>query len=150
MEARPYMIMITNALLRQFVFCSIQTSIMKDIINSVINLEAIKQLKADMGDDTGEIIADLISMFQTDGASLVQELINSVQTNSSEVFIRAAHTLKSSAAMLGAQSLSEFCGILEQRGKLEASSAMAAEAEQLNLHFQMANTQLQELQTAHL
>lgn len=78
-----------------------------------INSDTITSLKEIMGDAFGLII----STFIDDTGNLVQSLIDLQKQKNIEVFTRNVHSIKSSAANLGALQLSTIAAELEAQGK---------------------------------
>jgi HPt (histidine-containing phosphotransfer) domain-containing protein len=79
-------------------------------------LEVLREVGGD------EFLGELIDTFLADAPSLLADLRSSVETGRTEEARRAAHTLKSNGATLGAQSFSELCRELEEMartGRLE-------------------------------
>ena len=69
----------------------------------------------DLGGD--EFLGEVIDAFLADAPALLATLRSSLDTQNSEELRRAAHTLKSNGATLGAAEFAELCRTLEQRAK---------------------------------
>jgi PAS domain S-box-containing protein len=69
----------------------------------------------DLGGD--EFLGEVIDAFLADAPALLATLRRSLDGQGSEELRRAAHTLKSNGATLGAQEFAELCRTLEQRAK---------------------------------
>jgi CheY-like chemotaxis protein len=76
--------------------------------------DALNNLR-DLGGD--EFLSEVIDAFLADGPELVATLRRSLDDGSSEELRRAAHTLKSNGATLGATEFAELCRTLEARAK---------------------------------
>ncbi len=76
--------------------------------------EALKNLR-DLGGD--DFLDEVIEAFLADAPALVATLRRSLEEQSAEELRRAAHTLKSNGATLGAGEFAELCRTLEQRAK---------------------------------
>lgn len=74
-------------------------------------LEAIKELRRPGAPD---ILAKVISVYETDSPNLIIAMRECLEQNDVEGVIRAAHSLKTSSAMLGAQLLSDKCHSIEK------------------------------------
>jgi HPt (histidine-containing phosphotransfer) domain-containing protein len=74
-------------------------------------LDSLRELGGD------EFVAEVIDTFLADAPALLQSLRSSLETGDAGEIRRAAHTLKSNGATLGAPSFSEVCRELEQRAK---------------------------------
>jgi CheY-like chemotaxis protein/HPt (histidine-containing phosphotransfer) domain-containing protein len=70
-----------------------------------------------MGDEAKEFITDLIKTFLPNASKLINELKSSLLSDDNKSFYRAAHTLKSSSASLGALLLSDLARELESESK---------------------------------
>jgi HPt (histidine-containing phosphotransfer) domain-containing protein len=64
-----------------------------------------------------DFVNELIEAYLDDSPNLINEMKTSLQQNDAATFRRAAHTLKSSSAILGAMGLSEISKELEMIGK---------------------------------
>jgi HPt (histidine-containing phosphotransfer) domain-containing protein len=82
--------------------------------------EALQQL-ADGGD--GELVEELIAMFQTDTASRLQVMQQAVGIQDFATVSAEAHTIKGSSLQMGADQLAELCRQMEQ----ESRKAMPAD-----------------------
>jgi PAS domain S-box-containing protein len=91
---------------------------------------ALKNLR-DLGGD--EFLGEVIDAFLADAPELVATLRRSLDEGSSEELRRAAHTLKSNGATLGATEFAELCRELEARaktGELDGAAELADRVEQ--------------------
>jgi CheY-like chemotaxis protein len=85
----------------------------------------------DLGGD--EFLSEVIDAFLADAPALIATLRRSLEEQSSEELRRAAHTLKSNGATLGAAEFAELCRTLEQRakdGELAGASELVDRIEQ--------------------
>jgi CheY-like chemotaxis protein len=78
--------------------------------------EALGSLR-ELGGD--EFLGEVIDAFLADAPALVATLRSSLEERNAEELRRAAHTLKSNGATLGAGEFAELCRTLEQRAKSE-------------------------------
>jgi CheY-like chemotaxis protein len=78
--------------------------------------EALGSLR-ELGGD--EFLGEVIDAFLADAPALVATLRSSLDSSNAEELRRAAHTLKSNGATLGAGEFAELCRTLEQRAKSE-------------------------------
>src|SRR4029078_262108 len=85
----------------------------------------------DLGGDA--FLGEVIDAFLADARQLIRTLRRSLDEQSTEELRRAAHTLKSNGATLGAQEFAELCRTLEQRaksGELDGDSELVTRVEQ--------------------
>ena len=75
---------------------------------------ALQNLR-DLGGD--EFLGEVIGAFLADAPTLLATLRSSLEEGNAEELRRAAHTLKSNGATLGAESFAELCRTAEQRAK---------------------------------
>jgi CheY-like chemotaxis protein/HPt (histidine-containing phosphotransfer) domain-containing protein len=92
--------------------------------------EALGSLR-ELGGD--EFLGEVIDAFLADAPALVATLRSSLDSSNAEELRRAAHTLKSNGATLGAGEFAELCRTLEQRAKsneLDGASELVDRIEQ--------------------
>ncbi|MHB9074819.1 MAG: response regulator [Desulfobaccales bacterium] len=107
-----------------------------------IDPEQFESFRLAMGDD---FIGEVIEVFNEDAPKLLLDMQQALTANDAELFRRAAHSLKSNSAQIGATKLSELAKGLEMLGKAgrlaEVSDTVAlAEAE-----YSLVRQALQEL-----
>jgi CheY-like chemotaxis protein/HPt (histidine-containing phosphotransfer) domain-containing protein/anti-sigma regulatory factor (Ser/Thr protein kinase) len=91
---------------------------------------ALESLR-DLGGDA--FLGEVIDAFLADAPELIATLRRSLDQQGSEELRRAAHTLKSNGATLGAAEFAELCRTLEQRakeGELDGASELVDRIEQ--------------------
>lgn len=100
-------------------------------------LEAIKELRRAGAPD---ILAKVISVYESDSPQLIISMRTSLEQNNTAELIRAAHSLKTSSAMLGAQLLADQCHSMEKmvRDGGELRNARAA-IDRIEIMFQSAS-----------
>jgi CheY-like chemotaxis protein len=76
--------------------------------------EALRNLRGLGGD---EFLGEVIDAFLADAPALIATLRSSLDARQTEELRRAAHTLKSNGATLGAEQFADLCRTLEQRAK---------------------------------
>jgi HPt (histidine-containing phosphotransfer) domain-containing protein len=92
--------------------------------------DALRSLR-DLGGD--DFLGEVIDAFLADAPQLVATLRRSLESRNCEELRRAAHTLKSNGATLGAEGFAELCRTLEQRakeGELDGASELVDRIEQ--------------------
>jgi HPt (histidine-containing phosphotransfer) domain-containing protein len=100
---------------------------------SVVDLAVLQEISDLMEDD----FTDLVHRFLKDAEDLLTQMDQGVAQSDAAVIHRAAHTLKSSAAALGAVGLSDHARHLESLGRAgvltDADAHLAAAHEQMRL-----------------
>ena len=92
--------------------------------------DALQNLR-DLGGE--EFLREVIDAFLADAPELIAALRGSLDVASAEELRRAAHTLKSNGATLGAEGFAELCRTLEQRakaGELDGAGELVGRIEQ--------------------
>lgn len=79
--------------------------------------DVLHEFEAMMGEDGPEAIIELVTLFLDDSPQLIDQIEQGISQQNADLVRRAAHTLKSSAANLGAKALAEYCLELETRGR---------------------------------
>src|SRR6266508_4075529 len=88
----------------------------------VLDRKVLARLQADLGGGDPAIVVELIDMFLADMPQMLTEIRTAIAEGTVEQVQRAAHTLKSTSATLGAQLLAARCGMLEmlaREGRLD-------------------------------
>jgi HPt (histidine-containing phosphotransfer) domain-containing protein len=77
-------------------------------------LAALKELAADVG---SEGVAEIVDLFLGDSVELLRDLRTSSELGDATGIARAAHSLKSTAATVGAEELAGHCLEMERLGR---------------------------------
>jgi HPt (histidine-containing phosphotransfer) domain-containing protein len=96
----------------------------------ILDVTVIDELRAATGDDD-EFIAELIESYLAEGQMNVESLSAAASGSDLALFTRAAHTLKSTSATVGAMRLSELCRGLEEAARSGRAEGLPAEAERV-------------------
>jgi HPt (histidine-containing phosphotransfer) domain-containing protein len=91
-----------------------------------------------MGEDAKSFIEEIVESYKIGAPGLIINMKQAIQNNDPMVFVRAAHTLKSNSATIGAPRLAELAGWLENEGKTTPLS-------QLVNNVQQADQELEEI-----
>jgi CheY-like chemotaxis protein/HPt (histidine-containing phosphotransfer) domain-containing protein len=109
-----------------------------------IDQSVLKELLEMLGNDLS-FAAGLIGDFIVDGEELVNGVRASLETGDREEFIRASHTLKSSAATFGAMHTSRLCKEVEELGHAGDLGERAAEkTTELEESYRLAKQELEQ------
>jgi histidine phosphotransfer protein HptB len=108
---------------------------------TLIDTATFEELKSAMGED---FIPELISTYLEETTNLIQTLHETLAANRPEDFRRAAHSIKSSSASLGALDFSAQAKELEFIGKAGDLSQAAEPLSRLETAFPAVQKALQE------
>ncbi|MFA6147729.1 MAG: response regulator [bacterium] len=78
-----------------------------------IDRNVLDGIRALEGDGNRGLLERIINLYLTDAPRLVEGILSAVEKGDTESLLRAAHSLKSSSANVGATGLSELCRKLE-------------------------------------
>ncbi len=79
----------------------------------LLDAEVIESLRELGGDDDPGLVQELIEMFLEDAPQRLDEMLQGLESGDYDLMQRSAHTLKSSAANMGAMVLSQVCKRME-------------------------------------
>jgi HPt (histidine-containing phosphotransfer) domain-containing protein len=85
--------------------------------SALIDMQVIENLKEIGGDDDPGLYIELIGIFLQDAPHRMEEMRRGLDSNDLKVLERAAHTLKSSCANVGALPLAEICRRMEESAR---------------------------------
>jgi PAS domain S-box-containing protein len=110
---------------------------------SAIDSAVLEDFRAVMG----EAALELIGLFLGDASKLLAGLREAAARGEAEELQRAAHTLKSSSASLGAMVLSTLCRELEAMGRAGTLEGAAEKVSQVEAEYQRVKAVLEEQTT---
>jgi CheY-like chemotaxis protein/HPt (histidine-containing phosphotransfer) domain-containing protein len=116
----------------------------------ILDRGVLTRLQADLGGNDTAIVDELIDLFLADTPQLLVEMQKALADGATNVVQRAAHTLKSSSAGLGAHALATHCSALEQLahdGRLDGANDYL---EQIGMSFCQVQQVLREIQAESL
>ena len=115
-------------------------------VTAVINLDRLNALRQlDPGGNTG-FLKRLVNIFLTSTPEFVKNIETAIQAGDRAELVRAAHSLRSSAANVGAEKLSEICRLLEESGDHLQSDNIVNLLLRLQNEFRSVTNALQQLQ----
>ena len=79
----------------------------------IVDMQVIQGLRELGGEEDPGLVVEIIDMFLDDAPSRMREIENALKIGDITTLERAAHTLKSSSANVGAVSLSHICQKME-------------------------------------
>jgi HPt (histidine-containing phosphotransfer) domain-containing protein len=111
----------------------------------VIDLNAVNRIRAIQGKDDGSLFERVVAQFGETAPSLVARLRTQYRSGDSEAVWRTAHSLKSSAAALGAGRLSRRCAEIEVLARGGDTLSVGGLLDALDADLAAANSGLREL-----
>lgn len=105
---------------------------------------AFEKYREFMGEDADAFIADIVETFLTSAPKTLDDMKALIAAGKRTEFVRAAHTLKSNAATVGANDLRQLCETMELQGNMLDAAALEAMLSQAVREYQQAETQLKD------
>jgi len=112
---------------------------------SVIDPQAIENLRALNPGDNDEFLREIAGIFLEDTPLRMNELDQSLAAGDIATFTRAAHSIKGSSANLGALALRAVAEKLENEARTHGISGLSALVQQLKDEFIRAENALAQL-----
>lgn len=113
----------------------------------VIDMRVIAELRELGGDEDPGLLAELIDLFLRDAPERLQEVQTGLATGEIKLVERAAHTLKSSSANIGAKRLSVICRRIEELARNLEKDAIAPLLADTSRSFAETESALRALKT---
>jgi HPt (histidine-containing phosphotransfer) domain-containing protein len=111
----------------------------------VIDPVTIENLRALSPEDNGEFLREIIGIFLADTPLRFTELEESLAAGDTPKFTRAAHSIKGSAANLGALALGESAHTLETQSKQKPLGELSALVAAVRDEYAKAKAELEKL-----
>jgi PAS domain S-box-containing protein len=112
---------------------------------SALDKEVLSKLRRTLGEDDEQVFIELIDIFLDDAPKLIDEMEQSFKKNELKNFIRAAHTLKTSSATVGAMTLSSYCKELELSGREDKLENVADRLKRIKQNYELVKKGLKEI-----
>jgi HPt (histidine-containing phosphotransfer) domain-containing protein len=87
------------------------------------------------GEGSEDMVAELLTMFRSDSASRLEALRSAVHSGDERAMRSVAHSLKGSAAQLGAARMAEACRLMEEGPALTNTAEWTALLEEVQMRF---------------
>jgi histidine phosphotransfer protein HptB len=113
--------------------------------SSVIDPQAIENLRALNPGDNDEFLREIAGIFLEDTPQRIAELDQSLAAGDIPKFTRAAHSIKGSSANLGAVGLRAVAEKLEHQSRTEGLGNVTALLAELRIEYDRAETELNKL-----
>ena len=104
------------------------------------NLDQLRSLPGENGENT---LQTLIRMFRADAPRIVTELRDAIERADASALTIAAHSLKGSSSLFGAQRLQELCAQLQEAGKADDLKSAAVLLKSVQLQLQLVLSELE-------
>jgi len=101
-----------------------------------LDKSALDSYREFMGEDAPAFIAEIISSFMDSAPKLVATLEHALPNSDQEAFIRAAHTLKSTSATIGATLLAALAAEMEIFGKTDEWKNLSGKLDEVKEELQ--------------
>jgi HPt (histidine-containing phosphotransfer) domain-containing protein len=108
------------------------------------DLNALGQYLEMLGDDGAEFVIEIIDTFLEDAPNNFNYLDQSMAQNDFVTFRRAAHTLKTGCATVGAKGLAQDLLKLEEAGAANNLSAISGLVERCKINYQQLKSELEQ------
>jgi HPt (histidine-containing phosphotransfer) domain-containing protein len=106
-----------------------------------IDPRALANLR-DVLDGDPDLLKELIDLFLTDAPALLACLRDAIDRQDPVSLMQTAHSLKGSAANLGARGMAAVCASLERRGRLGSFNGADSACETLRKEFEVVRDAL--------
>jgi CheY-like chemotaxis protein len=100
-----------------------------------INHAVLDEFRDLMGDDGGQMVAGLVTLYLKDAPLLIQDMLQAAECGNLDDLHRAAHTLKGNSSQVGAVRLSGLCFDLEQAAKTGSLDGAGTMIERIQAEF---------------
>lgn len=104
--------------------------------DEAIDSKVLQELRKAMGEMASEGLANLIKIYLEDAPNLIKQMSTAFEQQELKVMQRAAHTLKSSSAALGAMNLSRLCQELESLAKSQIRTGASEIILQIKIEYE--------------
>ena len=115
----------------------------------VIDPQAIENLRALNPDDNDEFLREIVGIFLEDTPQRIAELAQGLAAGDAQKFTRAAHSIKGSAANLGAAALRAVAEKLEHQSRTDGLGAVTPLVAEIKAEFARAETELRRIIAPH-
>ncbi|MBK7538367.1 MAG: response regulator [Myxococcales bacterium] len=112
---------------------------------AALDRTVLEALQADLGEDNPLLVTSLIDLYLADAPQLLGKLRTGLSDGSADAVYRAAHTLKSTSATLGAHGLAALCARLEELARGGSVDGGSEPLGQLDAVYPQVARELREL-----
>lgn len=108
-----------------------------------INIQTLQALKDMVGDDSSDLVAEVIDSYLEDAPQRLQAISQAVVCGDAKLLHYSAHALKSLSVTLGAIPLAQICGELEAMGRAATTLGAFSLVSQLEAEYERVKAALQ-------
>lgn len=102
----------------------------------VLDLEVIESLRELGGEDEPDLLLELVDLFLDDSQRRIEQMQLALERGNLEEVARAAHTIKSAAANMGARLLSGLCTEIEALARQSRTGGLEERARSCAVVFE--------------
>ena len=113
------------------------------VTDQVIDAKAMQVLRDMAGEDAAGVLAEVIDAYLEDTPKLLQAIEEAIIQGNAVALERAAHTLKSSSATLGAMTLSKLCKELEAMARAGMTESISEKVSPIEAEYQKVKAALE-------
>lgn len=113
---------------------------------AVINFDKLEALRQLDPADGAEFLKRIVNIFLTSAPKFVMQIETAVRMDDRAGLAQSAHSLRSSAANVGAEKLSDICRLLEESGTHLSRKDTVELLSRLQQEFRLVTIALQDLQ----
>ncbi len=113
------------------------------VLSEAINTEVLDAFRNTMGANASAFLAQLIDIYLEETPLLLQAISTAVTQQDAAAMQKAAHTLKSSSASLGAMTLSKLCEQIESMGHSGTTAGVGEIVAQIESEYERVKAALQ-------
>ena len=108
-----------------------------------IDPAAIQSLRALGGDDDDSFLREIIAIFLTDTPARIAELEAGLRDGDTDIFMRAAHSIKGSSSNMGATVLQATAERLENESRVSGLAGLRGRVDEVKAEFASARAALE-------
>lgn len=112
--------------------------------SSVINEEALEEIKYMAGEDAGEFLVEMIDCYLGESPGLIAAIEKAISEDNASALRNSAHSFKSNSATLGAINLTQLCKELELMGKAGTTIGSSEKLIRLKAEYEKAKAALEQ------
>ncbi len=112
-------------------------------VSRAVDPEALSAFARELGGAAAEVVAEIVETYLQDTPELIRQMREAVRAADAGALDRAAHTLKSSSATVGAMTLSSRCRAIEEQARGGRVSDMGDAVRSVEGEFERVRRELE-------